>query len=719
MNQRAKMVAPQQQQTSHVEWSVEGMDCANCAAGIGRFLERQGQEDVFVNFTTGEVRFEHNQQGKPLDVLQSGLEKMGYTVLTPEAPTPFWTLERKLLIASILAFPLLLDHLLMVSGLPTQPWFKSYWFQFFWTLPVLFIGVQHFGTSALGSIRNGMANMDVLIFIGSTTAFIYSVIGTILQEGNYIYYETAATVIALVLLGNWIEKRAVRQTSGSIDALQDLQNVKAKKIMPSGAIVEVEQKHLKVGDKVQINQGDAVPSDGRILEGASSFDESLLTGESIPLNRSVGDRVIGGSLAVDGQVQVEITAVGQKTVVSQMIELVKTAQRDKPNIQKLADQISAIFVPVVLGLALLTLFGGWLIFQLSFSQALLNSIAVLVISCPCAMGLATPTAVTVGVGRLARLGVLVKGGQTMETFAQIKRFVFDKTGTLTTGQFRIQELQTSDLAPSDWKNYVVALEQHSSHPIAQSLVQAWTGETTEKNLPILKDIKEQRGLGLQAKDQQGRLWQVGSAKLRANSHLDLDQTTVLVLLDGAEIAEIQLVDDLKEQASSTINYLHQKGVDTVLLSGDIAAKTQQVGESLRIKTILAEKSPEEKLAYIAQFSEEMPTAMVGDGINDAAALSRATIGVSLSDASQAAIQSAEVVLLDGKMERLPQAYGLSQLTLRTIKENLFWAFSYNLVAIPLAMTGQLNPMWAALFMAFSDVIVIGNSIRLKYRSLRT
>lgn len=295
MNQRSKIVAPNQGNANHIEWSVEGMDCANCAAGIGRFLERQGQEDIFVNFTTGEVRFEYNSEGKSLEVLQSGLEKMGYTVLVPEAPTPFWSLERKLIIASVLAFPLLLDHLLMVSGLPTQPWFESYWFQFFWTLPVLFIGVQHFGTSALGSIRNGMANMDVLIFIGSTTAFIYSVIGTILQEGNYIYYETAATIIALVLLGNWIEKRAVRQTSGSIDALKDLQNVRAKKIMPSGTIVEVDQKELKVGDRVQVNQGDAVPSDGRILEGASSFDESLLTGESIPLEREPGDRVIGGS----------------------------------------------------------------------------------------------------------------------------------------------------------------------------------------------------------------------------------------------------------------------------------------------------------------------------------------------------------------------------------------------------------------------------------------
>lgn len=717
MNQTSQIPA-KKINSDFIEWSVDGMDCANCAAGITRFLERQGQEEVFVNFTTGEVRFEHPPTGKSLEILQAGLQKMGYTVVEPEAPTPFWTVERKLLVSAILAFPLLLDHLLMVLGLPTQPWFENYWVQFFWTLPVFFIGVFHFGTSAWGSLRNGMANMDVLIFLGSTAAFIYSIIGTLQQDGNLIYYETAATIIALVLLGNWIEKRAVRQTSGSIDALKDMQQVKARKIMPSGTIVEVDQKDLRIGDRVQINQGDAVPSDGTILQGQSSFDESLLTGESLPVLRQSGDRIIGGSLAVDGQVQVEITAVGKNTVLSQMIELVKTAQRDKPNIQKLADQISAIFVPVVVSLAILTLLGGWLIFQLPFTQALLNSIAVLVISCPCAMGLATPTAVTVGVGRLARMGVLVKGGQTLETFAQIQRFVFDKTGTLTTGQFRIANLRKEQNLPEDWTKYVVALEQHSSHPIAQSLVQHLSQHTTE-DLPILADVQELRGLGMEGRDQAGRTWKVGSAKLLPETERAFTSTTVLVLLDGFLVAELELADDLKPEARATISYLHQQQVETVLLSGDQTAKTEQVARALGIQTILAEQNPEQKLTHISQFADEKPTAMVGDGINDAAALSRATIGVSLSDASQAAIQSAEVVLLDGKLERLQAAFGLSKLTLKTIRENLFWAFSYNLVAIPLAMTGMLNPMWAALFMAFSDVIVIGNSIRLKYRSLRT
>lgn len=697
-----------------VELEVDGMDCNNCAMSISRYLERKGLEDVFVNFQTREVRFRRNDEKLSVEQVKGGINKLGYQVVEPEQPEPWWTLERKLWISAAFTLPLLLHHLLMMAG-SGLPFLHNNWVQFFLCLPPFLIGFIHFGKSAISSIRGGVPNMDVLIFIGSTAAFIYSVIGTLMHEHDYIFYETSATIITLVLVGNWLEKRAVQQTTTAIGELTRLQVEKARKVMPSGTIISIDWEELRIGDILQVNEGDKIPIDGLVLEGEAQVDESMLTGESEPVIKSVEDEVIGASLVVGGNIRLKVTAIGKDTVLNQMIELVKTAQQDKPALQRLADRISAIFVPVVLTIALLTYAIGHWGFGLAAQQALMNAIAVLVISCPCAMGLATPTAVMVGVGRLARNGILVKGGQTVETFAQVKNFVFDKTGTLTTGRFRIKNI---DYKTNDHKKVnalIHRIEQYSSHPIAQSLVREMAGRVNGLELGPLK-VEEIKGGGLVAVDETGVSYKIGSGRLVGKESTGAGQQVYLTA-NGEILATIEIEDELKEESGALVTYLKKEGLHPVILSGDKQTKTAEVAAKLGVEEFYAEQRPEEKLTKIEEISQRAPTAMVGDGINDAPALARATIGVSLSNASQAAIQSAQMVLLNGQLDHLPKAVMISKATVKTIRQSLFWAFAYNIVAIPIAAVGLLNPMWGALFMAFSDVVVIGNAVRLRRKKL--
>jgi Cu+-exporting ATPase len=697
------------------ELKVDGMTCNNCAASLNRYLERKGLEDVYVNFQTKEVRYHQGKATISEEEVKKGIHKLGFSVVEEgQKDTKWWTLERKLLVSAIFTLPLLLHHLLMMAGVHI-PLMDNYWVQLALCLPPYVIGFLHFGRSALSSLKGGVPNMDVLIFVGSTAAFIYSLVGTLMWEANYIFYETSATIITLVLVGNWLEKRAVDQTTTAIGELTKLQVETAKRIMPSGAIVNLKREEVKVGDILQVNEGDKIPLDGRITEGEAAVDESMLTGESLPVEKSVGDRVIGASVLVGGNIRIEVTATSRDTVLSQMIELVKTAQQDKPDIQRLADKISAIFVPVVLAISVLTLLIGHFGFGLPFQQALMNAIAVLVISCPCAMGLATPTAVMVGVGRLAKNGILVKGGQTLEVFSRIQKVVFDKTGTLTSGDFTIKNITYHQPDEARANALIYKMEQRSSHPIAQSLLREM--ESRVNGVAIeLTEIEEQKGRGLLAEDETGNQYKLGSQRMLPDT--SQGQAGALYLLENDELlATIELSDHIKPDAAETIQFLKKQGRTPVLLSGDQNAKVQEVASALGIEEYYGEQLPEEKLALIEQFSNIAPTAMVGDGINDAPALAKATIGVSLSNASQVAIQSAQIILLNGKLEYLQRAFGISEHTVLTIKQNLFWAFAYNIVAIPIAAMGFLNPMWGALFMAFSDVIVIGNSIRLKYKRI--
>lgn len=694
-------------------WKVDGMDCSNCAAGITRFLEKKGLEEVYVNFSTKEVRFRQGQDPVPEEVLKAGIAKLGYSVIEEASKTPFWTLERKLLFSAVLTFPLLFSHLLMMTGIHIH-WLHHPVAQLLLCLPVYSIGAAHFGRSALGSLRSGVPNMDVLIFLGSSAAFVYSIIGLIVNEPDYIFFETAATIITLVLTGNWLEKTAVQQTTSAIGELTLLQSEKAWKLMPSGTLVSIDKADIRVGDTLQINEGDKIPADGRVLSGNAWVDESMITGESLPVEKTTGQSVIGGALLQSGNMRISVTAVGKDSVLAYMIELVKTAQQQKPNIQRLADKISAIFVPTVVGIALMTFLIAFFVAKLPMQQAFMNAIAVLVISCPCAMGLATPTAVMVGVGRLARNGVLIKGAQTLELFPNIKHILFDKTGTLTDGIFQVAHINCFQNDPALVRSIIHHLELHSSHPIAQALVQE-TKDHASANV-LFESVEEIRGMGVKATDAAGNTYAIGSAAILPDASLK-SNAAIYLIMNNSLMAEIFMSDNLKPEAPEIIRFFKQRDINPIIISGDKKENTARVAAQLGVKDFLAEQLPADKLREISQLTARDTTAMVGDGINDAPALSAATVGISLSNASQSAIQSAQIVLLNGKLERLKEAMNISRHTLLTIRQNLFWAFSYNIVAIPLAAFGFLNPMWGALFMAFSDIVVIGNSIRLKTKKI--
>ncbi len=682
------------------------MTCVNCAKSVDRFLNKQGLEDVYVNFATKEVRFQ-NTANIAIEQVKAGITKLGFEVVDEHLPSPtFWTLERKFLFALVFTLPLF-AHMFI----PWKP-LHNHWIQLALCTPVFALGVWHFGRSAWVSIQNRFPNMDVLIFMGSTAAFVYSLYGSLMGLGHdFLFYETSAMIITLVLLGNLLEKRAVARTTDAIGELTKLQVQKARKIVGT-QIVEVDTRDLKSGDILQVNEGDKIPADGELIEGTATVDESMLTGESEPILKEKGATLVGASILQSGNLRMRVTAAGRDTVLSQIIELVKSAQADKPDIQRLADRISAIFVPVVLAIAALTFVLSYFVFGVNFQNAMLRSIAVMVISCPCAMGLATPTAVMVGVGRLARNGILIKGGQTLEIFANIKNMVFDKTGTLTTGNFQVKNIECyHDFSENDIKNIALQLEQHSSHPIARSLVSEFSDIDVNDDF-LLENIKEEKAVGVKGNDEKGNNYQIGSYHIARDLTND-DNHHLYLRKNDQLIATIDIQDELKPDTKATIDYLKSQGMNPIILSGDKQTKTAEVATQLGINEFYAEHLPEEKLVIVENLAKEAPTVMVGDGINDAPALAKATLGVSLGNASPVAIQSSEIILLNDRLDYLQKAVAISRHTLLTIKQNLFWAFAYNIVAIPVAALGYLNPMWGAIFMAFSDVVVIGNSLRLR------
>jgi Cu+-exporting ATPase len=701
-----------------VTLQIEGMDCSHCAASISKTIEKRGLQDVNVNFATGEGSF-LMPENVSLEHVITDIEKLGYKAAeqeaVPVAPRPgLSTLEKKFLFSLVFTIPLLLPMVVHVELLHNP------WVQFAICLPVFTLGTLHFGRSAWGSIRAGMPNMDVLILVGTWSAFYYSLAGTILYDGmaqHYLFYETAATIITLVLLGNVFEYRSVKQTTTAIRDLSALQVAKARRVSAHGDhehIEEVDTLQLLHGDVLVVNSGDRIPADGVIISGNAEVDESMITGESMPVTRMMGKNVIAGTLVIDGSIRMITERVGKETVLSQIVELVKNAQNQKPAIQRLGDRVSAIFVPAVFAVALLTFLLSFFAFHAAPSQALMQAIAVLVISCPCAMGLATPTAVMVGIGRAARSGILIKGGSTLELLAGVKQVVFDKTGTLTTGQFAIKKIDASAHDLQAAINLLYAAELKSSHPIAKSVVQALRGQTTAG--VEFSSVKEIRGSGLELETINGDHYRVGPSRLSADSaHSKYD---LIILKNEQFMAGVEIEDELKEGVAATMRWLKSAGIEPVLLSGDSRRKCEEVGEAAGITAIYSEKTPAEKIEVISQLMKKGDTAMVGDGINDGPALARATVGVSISNASQVAIQSAQVILLRASdLKQLEEAIRISRHTLVTIRQNLFWAFFYNVVAIPIAAFGLLSPMVSALSMAFSDVIVIGNSIRLKIKNI--
>jgi len=701
-----------------VVWKVEGMTCTNCALTINQYLQKKGSSDVKVNFIGGEVSFTLPSDGSKISLAQ-GIEGLGYHIvdepLMQQLPR-----KKKFFSNHLQRFSFCLPFTLVLL-LHMLPWHFHFlmnpWIQLAICVPVFWVGMGYFGTSAIKSLGSGIPNMNVLIALGATAAFTYSLIGTIGNLGmNYLFYETTATIITLVFFGEWVEHKSVSATQNELNKLARSQPLMANMIafdeQHKELIFPVESSQLRVGDLILIKTGEQVPTDCKIIWGESQVNESLVTGESRPLPKQKKDALIGGSIISEGSIKAQVTATGKDTVLSNILNLVKQAQSEKPPIQQLADRISAIFVPTVISISVVSFLLNYYVFQIPVSDSLMRSIAVLVISCPCAMGLATPAAIAVGLGRAAKNGILFRNAKALELFKNIKTVIFDKTGTLTMGQFAIADFNNSSLTEEEFKRVIFSLEKYSNHPIAKTIGIQWK----INNAIQWKKIEEIKGIGMKAEDSDGNRYQLGSHKIA--SHLTSDNSHTAYLLINETLAGwIDLEDQIRNESFEVISFLHSKKIETILLSGDSFERTKQVADVLGITQIYAEKSPEEKLTIVAQINEKTPAVMVGDGINDAPALAKATIGISMSEASQLAVQSAQVVLMNKGIQHLPLALGLGKHTFTTIQQNLFWAFIYNIVAIPIAAMGLLHPGIAALAMGFSDVILVINSIRLNYKNV--
>ncbi|HTI09128.1 MAG TPA: cation-translocating P-type ATPase [Puia sp.] len=697
-----------------INWKIDGMSCSTCALTISKYLEKKGLQNIKVSLASGDVSFD---TPGPFDrqQLQKGIQDLGYAVAKEDSPAagagkPMNRHLRYLLFC--LPFTLIL--LLHMAGdyLPLH-WLMFPWVQFGLCLPVYIAGMNFFGRSAIKSIANGLPNMNVLIAAGATAAFLYSLTGTMFGLGpDYQFYETAASIITIVFLGYYIEDASIRTTQQALTSLVKSQKTMANMIafddQHQEQIFPLENTQLRTGDLVLIRSGEQVPADGKILWGEASVNEAIITGESLPLEKKAKDTLVGGSLLVSGVVKVQVTAAAADSVLASIVRMVQQAQGEKPPIQQLADRISAVFVPAVLIIAVLT-FGGNYWAQHGLAASLMRAIAVLVIACPCAMGLATPAAIAVGLGRAARQGILFRNAKSLESFKNIRQVVFDKTGTLTTGNFSISDWRQTDdsVTPEEFRQITFSLEKYSTHPIARSI----TGEWRQKNPLYWTKIEELKGLGMRAWTKTGDSYLAGSYKMASALTSDGSHNVYIVRNDRL-LGWIDVKDTIRPEAAAVIQQLHKKGIHTILLSGDRQAACDQVAKETRIQEVLAEQTPAQKLEQIIRLNGQTPTAMIGDGINDAPALAGATIGISMSEASQLAMQTADVVLIGHGLQQLPIALGLGKHTFGTIRQNLFWAFFYNIIAIPVAAAGLFTPTLAALVMGLSDVVLVFNSLRL-------
>lgn len=692
-------------------FNVSGMSCANCALGIKVQLEKKGYSGVIVNFSDAEVSFLSDSEERTEQGIKT-IESLGYRVQRDTKPLKesfFMRYDVQFAIALFFTLPL------MVSMFLSWHVFHNPFFQLALTLPVYTIGVLRFGRSALMSLKSGIANMDLLIITGATAAFIYSLTGTILALGPmYMFYETSAGIITIVLLGNLLEHRAVKKTTSAIDELVRLQPAKANRIIRPGTTLEriehIDVSEVKTGELLQVNEGDKVPVDGIIESGTAVIDESLMSGESIPITKHQGDTVVAGSIVSGGSIRIRCTAIGSDTALAQIIELVKEARNAKPRLQNLADRISAVFVPTVIIITIITFLISYFVAGIELREALLRSIAVLVIACPCALGLAIPTAVVVGVGKLARRGILIKGAISIEKLALTRYMVFDKTGTLTTGQFSIKNINSNGIGEEEAKTLLLGLEKHSSHPLARSL----TSILGKEHLMTLtfNEVSEIKGVGVKGVHPDGKVYMAGSYDIARHLTSD-DSHNIYLLAEDKLIATVDMADTIKPGVSGLISYLKKAGIVPVMLSGDRKGRCEEVASQVGITQVYSEKLPAGKIEVIRMLRKKGTLAMVGDGINDAPALAEADIGISLSNATEIAMQSAQVILLNGDIALLETAVSYSKRILRAIKQNLFWAFFYNVLAIPVAAAGYLTPLIAAFSMAASDVIVVLNSLRLK------
>lgn len=720
---------------------VSGMTCAACSARVEKKLDSlEGVKAANVNLGTEKATVEYLPEQITVADLIKAVRSVGYEAEIVEDISRDQEMEEKeaeiqnlriLLVISIaLSLPLLLSMLLSILGWDWAgtAWLHNQYFQLIIATPIQFLIGARFYQQSYYALRSGSANMDVLIAMGTLAAYFFSLYNVFFEEVGLgmmksLYFETSAIIITLVLLGKYFEAVAKGKTSEAIRKLAALQ-AKTARVVREGVEVDIPIEEVEIGDIVIVRPGEKVPVDGRIVEGHSSLDESMLTGESIPVDKQIGDMVFGATINKFGTFKLEATRIGKETALAQIIKMVEDAQGSKAPIQKIADQVAGVFVPTVLAIAAVT-FVIWYLLGQGINQALLSAVAVLVIACPCALGLATPTAIMVGTGKGAENGILIKGGEHLEAAYKLNAVVVDKTGTITKGIPELTDvLSLGDLEPDDILQLASIAEKRSEHPlgvaIAARAIEVF-GQLSEPD-----SFEAIPGRGVQAVVD-GKTVYVGTRRLMREKGIDIEglesriteledqgKTAMLMAVEDKLAGILAVADTVKESSPEAIADLQNMGIEVYMITGDNHRTADAIARQVGIRHVLAEVLPENKAEQVNQLQAEGKiVAMVGDGINDAPALATAHIGMAMGTGTDIAMEAADITLMRGDLRTIPAAIRLSRQTMRKIKQNLFWAFIYNIIGIPIAALGMLNPVIAGAAMAFSSVSVVTNSLTLR------
>ncbi|PFL02518.1 heavy metal translocating P-type ATPase [Priestia megaterium] len=725
------------------EFAITGMTCAACSTRIEKGLNKlEGVTKASVNLALETASVEYSpSQIAPQDITQR-VEKLGYGAkLKSEEKEEEQSYREKELskqkgkfwFAFILSVPLLwamVSHFTFTSFIPLPHMLMNPWVQLALATPVQFVVGKQFYVGAFKALRNKSANMDVLVALGTSAAYFYSLYSSLKSLGssahtNQLYYETSAILITLILLGKLFEANAKGRSSEAIKKMMGLQ-AKTAVVIRDGAEVEIPVEEVQKGEVVFIKPGEKVPVDGEIIEGQSALDESMLTGESVPVDKNIGDKVIGATLNKNGFLKIKATNVGRETALAQIIKVVEEAQGSKAPIQRLADYISGIFVPIVVGIALLTFFVWYIwIAPGEFAPALEKLIAVLVIACPCALGLATPTSIMAGSGRAAEFGILFKGGEHLEATHKIDTILLDKTGTVTNGTPELTDVRIAQgYEENELLQLVASAERLSEHPLAQALVAGIKNKGIEIQDPL--SFEAIPGYGVKATVQERELL-VGTRKLMNQHKVNIDtaleemtnleregKTAMLVALDGKYAGMLAVADTIKETSKEAVSRLKEMGLEVMMITGDNLQTAQAIAMQAGIEHVIAEVLPEGKAEEVKKLQQQgKKVAMVGDGINDAPALALADIGMAIGTGTDVAMEAADITLMRGDLMSIADAIEMSRKTISNIKQNLFWAMGYNTLGIPIAAVGLLAPWVAGAAMAFSSVSVVLNALRLQ------